>query len=128
MLTQSVFQVVGVRQLICGTLCAQTTDKKRARSKAVVEKVTKYVSRSKATRARLEEEEGAEEEEEVTAKGTASFQDVLNTVIETVALDHPHHALWQIFALSNGDRVVASQKGKNRYLIDNDKATAAKGA
>lgn len=105
-------------------------------------KVTKYVGRSKTRAAAAAAAAGAskgkgkgkqlgdsEEEGEETGGegGTANFQDVLNTVIEAIAVDHPHHALWQIFALSNGDRVVAAQKSKNRYLVDNDKATAAKG-
>jgi hypothetical protein len=98
----------------------------------VAGKVTKYVGRGKAKALATKgkgkslasensEDEGGE------GGGRANFQDVLNTVIEAIAIDHPHHALWQIFALSNGDRVVAAQKGKNRYLVDNDKATAAKG-
>lgn len=90
----------------------------------MVEKVSRYVGRNKY---KAKAKQQAEDEEEKREQGSANFHDVLNTVIETIALDHPHHSLWQIFALSNGDRVVAAQKGKNRYLVDNDKATAAKG-
>jgi hypothetical protein len=36
-------------------------------------------------------------------------QGVLNSLIEKIAVDHPHHTLFQIFALSNGDRVRAEK-------------------
>jgi len=41
----------------------------------------------------------------MSTDNTSLFQDVLNTIIETTALDHPHHVLYQIFALSNGEAV-----------------------
>lgn len=46
---------------------------------------------------------------------------------QATALAHPHHVLWQIFALSNGDNVPGSQRGKNRFVVDADKVKAAKG-
>jgi hypothetical protein len=122
------------------TYQAGTSDKRRGKARSVAGKVTKYVGRSKTRAAaaaagaskgkgKAKQLGDSEEEGDETGGdgGTANFQDVLNTVIEAIAVDHPHHALWQIFALSNGDRVVAAQKSKNRYLVDNDKATAAKG-
>ena len=47
--------------------------------------------------------------------------------LQATALAHPHHVLWQIFALSNGDNVPGSQRGKNRFVVDADKVKAAKG-
>jgi len=56
-------------------------------------------------------------------RGAINFLEVLNSVIEAVAMDHPHHSLWQIFALSNG----SGKKTKGCYLVETDKARAAKG-
>ena len=47
--------------------------------------------------------------------------------LQATALAHPHHVLWQIFALSNGDNVPGSQRGKNRFVVDAEKVKAAKG-
>lgn len=55
-------------------------------------------------------------------RGAINFLEVLNSVIEAVAMDHPHHSLWQIFALSNG----SGKKTKGCYLVETDKARAAK--
>ncbi|KAL6075751.1 non-specific serine/threonine protein kinase [Balamuthia mandrillaris] len=68
-----------------------------------------------------EEEEEANENDEVKY----TFQNVVNTVLETTATYYPHHVLWQIFAMSHGDKVQAS-RGKGRYVVDEDKVNAAK--
>eukprot|EP01125_Pyxidicula_operculata_P014600 TRINITY_DN4881_c0_g1_i1.p1 TRINITY_DN4881_c0_g1~~TRINITY_DN4881_c0_g1_i1.p1 ORF type:complete len:1571 (-),score=264.66 TRINITY_DN4881_c0_g1_i1:211-4749(-) len=54
---------------------------------------------------------------------SSSFRDVLNRMIERTAGDHPHHSLYQIFALANGGK-VPSKSGRN-LTIDNDKIEAA---
>ncbi len=50
---------------------------------------------------------------------------MLNDVIEKTAICHPHHTLYQIFALSNGGQVLPGQQGKARFVIDQDKILAA---
>jgi ataxia telangiectasia mutated family protein len=54
------------------------------------------------------------------------FQDVLSTIIENTALEHPYHTLYQIFALANGGRVLPEQRGSARFVVDQDKIAAAK--
>jgi hypothetical protein len=43
------------------------------------------------------------------------FQHILTTLIKKVVMDHPHHSLYQIFALSNGNKVGVDQRGRDRY-------------
>lgn len=55
--------------------------------------------------------------------GEARFQLVLKALIERIAIDHPHHSLFQLFALSNADKVQS--KVKDQYRMDDGKRTAA---
>ena len=43
-----------------------------------------------------------------------SFQEVLTSLIKQVAIDHPHHCLYQIFALSNGKNVGINERGREK--------------
>jgi hypothetical protein len=45
------------------------------------------------------------------------FQEVLTFLINKVCLQCPHHSLFQIFALSNGNNVGVDQRNK-RYLFE----------
>ena len=62
---------------------------------------------------------------------TSSFQEALNMVIESAATDHPYHTLYQLYALSNGDRlqlVQSSSRTKDNdspFVVDQDKIKAA---
>jgi ataxia telangiectasia mutated family protein len=59
----------------------------------------------------------------------SGFQDVLCAIIERVATSHPHHVLYQLFALKNGEIEIPAQKGsakKTQFVIDEDKVRAAK--
>eukprot|EP01119_Soliformovum_irregulare_P003410 TRINITY_DN1390_c0_g2_i1.p1 TRINITY_DN1390_c0_g2~~TRINITY_DN1390_c0_g2_i1.p1 ORF type:complete len:551 (-),score=136.76 TRINITY_DN1390_c0_g2_i1:183-1682(-) len=55
---------------------------------------------------------------------TSSFQQGLMQILYSTALQHPYHTLYQIFALRNGDK-VGDQKGKTKFIVDNDKKNAA---
>lgn len=54
-----------------------------------------------------------------------SFQVVLNQIIATITLHHPYHTLNQLLALRNGDKVQSEQRGKSRFVVDQDKIKAA---
>jgi ataxia telangiectasia mutated family protein len=59
------------------------------------------------------------------ADSSSIFQKTLGEMIELTATDHPHHVLYQLFALRNGDRVSDDHRGKSRFLVDQDKTKAA---
>lgn len=55
----------------------------------------------------------------------SGFQAGLCAIIERVATKHPHHVLYQLFALKNGE--VEQQKGsKKQFVVEEDKVRAAK--
>ncbi len=57
----------------------------------------------------------------------SGFQEVLCALIERVATAHPHHVLYQLFALKNGE-IPQAHKGSNKtqFVVDEDKVRAAK--
>ncbi|KAH3745609.1 serine/threonine-protein kinase ATM [Pelomyxa schiedti] len=50
------------------------------------------------------------------------FQSALQVLLERCSADHPHHTLWQLFALAHGDR---RQKQDRHHIVDQDKVSAA---
>ena len=59
----------------------------------------------------------------------AGFQAGLCAIIERVATSHPHHVLYQLFALKNGEieQKDKTQKGsKKQFVVEEDKVRAAK--
>ncbi|CAI5525823.1 unnamed protein product [Closterium sp. Naga37s-1] len=57
---------------------------------------------------------------------TPDFQSVLTTLVKRMADDHPLHTLPVLMALANGNRVRSSQRGRNLFVVDEDKIRAAK--
>eukprot|EP00026_Physarum_polycephalum_P000025 Phypoly_transcript_00025.p1 GENE.Phypoly_transcript_00025~~Phypoly_transcript_00025.p1 ORF type:complete len:3119 (+),score=637.15 Phypoly_transcript_00025:93-9449(+) len=57
-----------------------------------------------------------------------AFQAGLCAIIERVATTHPHHVLYQLFALKNGEiEQAGAQKGtKKQFVVEEDKVRAAK--
>lgn len=63
----------------------------------------------------------------------AAFQAGLCSIIERVAAAHPHHVLYQLFALKNGEiehsggsSTRGKGAGKKEFVVDEDKVRAAK--
>lgn len=59
----------------------------------------------------------------------AAFQACLCSIIERVATAHPHHVLYQLFALKNGEieQGSSSTRGKKKeFVVEEDKVRAAK--
>ncbi|CAI6002501.1 unnamed protein product [Closterium sp. NIES-65] len=57
---------------------------------------------------------------------TPDFQSVLTTLVKRMADDHPLHTVPVLMALANGNRVRSSQRGRNLFVVDEDKIRAAK--
>ncbi|KAK4479334.1 hypothetical protein RD792_014846 [Penstemon davidsonii] len=57
--------------------------------------------------------------------GPASFQFALVSLVKKMALDHPYHTIFQLLALSNGDRIKDKQRSRNSFVVDVDKKVAA---
>ncbi|KAG0604904.1 hypothetical protein M758_9G018000 [Ceratodon purpureus] len=57
--------------------------------------------------------------------GSHGFQYALSALVERMAVEHPYHTMYQIFALANGDRVKANQRGKIAFVVDMDKKHTA---
>ncbi|CAI5471799.1 unnamed protein product [Closterium sp. Yama58-4] len=53
-------------------------------------------------------------------------QSVLTTLVKRMADDHPLHTVPVLMALANGNRVRSSQRGRNLFVVDEDKIRAAK--
>jgi ataxia telangiectasia mutated family protein len=62
----------------------------------------------------------------MSASDTSPFQEVLSSIIQQAVVDHPYHSLYQIYALGNGDQVQSDQKGKSKFVVDQDKINAAR--
>jgi hypothetical protein len=45
------------------------------------------------------------------------FYELLLHIIAKVAVAYPHHALYQLLALKNGDNVSASQRHREEYVF-----------
>ncbi|GLJ18554.1 hypothetical protein SUGI_0330040 [Cryptomeria japonica] len=59
------------------------------------------------------------------SQGLHSFQFALTFIVKKMALDHPHHTIFQLLALANGDRIKDKQRSKSAFVIDLDKKHAA---
>lgn len=57
--------------------------------------------------------------------GSHGFQYALSALVEKMAIEHPYHTLYQVFALANGDRVKENQRGKVSFVVDMDKKHSA---
>lgn len=55
-----------------------------------------------------------------------TFHTVNMELLYTIARDHPHHTLFQLFALSNGDRISDHERKSNFHRANTDKVAAAK--
>lgn len=56
--------------------------------------------------------------------GNDAAAKILSRTLQRVAADHPHHCLWVLLALSNGDQFAKDEQ--QAYKIDPDKIAAAK--
>jgi ataxia telangiectasia mutated family protein len=45
--------------------------------------------------------------------------------LKKLAIEHPYHTMYQLLALSNGDRVKDNQRGKTSFVVDLEKKHAA---
>ncbi|GJP48207.1 hypothetical protein CLOM_g7479 [Closterium sp. NIES-68] len=54
------------------------------------------------------------------------FQTVLTTLVKRMADDHPLHTVPVLLALANGNRVRTTQRGRNLFVVDEEKIQAAK--
>lgn len=52
------------------------------------------------------------------------FSDTLNSIIERITIEHPYHSLYQLFALSNGNR-AEKNKQQLKLKVDQDRIVAA---
>jgi ataxia telangiectasia mutated family protein len=59
------------------------------------------------------------------APGPRSFQSALTCLLKKLAIEHPYHTMYQLLALSNGDRVKDNQRGKTSFVVDLEKKHAA---
>eukprot|EP00899_Mesostigma_viride_P015595 jgi/Mesvir1/24036/Mv10774-RA.1 len=56
----------------------------------------------------------------------SGFNVTLAKLVKKMAVEHPHHTLYQLFALSNGDRVKGGAlMARDRFVVDQDKKEAA---
>jgi ataxia telangiectasia mutated family protein len=53
----------------------------------------------------------------------STFQPTLSALVERIAMEHPHHALWVLSALRNGDRLHPGAEG---LLYSKDRIVAAR--
>eukprot|EP00871_Galdieria_phlegrea_P003793 jgi/Galph1/4414/GphlegSOOS_G3104.1 len=60
----------------------------------------------------------------LSSKETAFHQAIFHLIFE-MAKRHPHDCLWQLLALTNGNRVPSTKKGKERFSVEMDKIAAA---
>ncbi|CAH9111684.1 unnamed protein product [Cuscuta epithymum] len=58
-------------------------------------------------------------------QGPQSFQFALVSLVKKLAIDHPYHTIFQLLALSNGDRIKDKQHSKSSFVVDMDKKVAA---
>ncbi|KAK3274702.1 hypothetical protein CYMTET_17129 [Cymbomonas tetramitiformis] len=56
----------------------------------------------------------------------SGFQKALHELVRRLAIDHPYHTLYQVFAVSNNGRVRAGNQRVMQSAVDNDKVQAAK--
>ena len=68
----------------------------------------------------------------VTADNSVIVQATLQSLLERLAVDHPHHSLYQLFALKNGNRgkdgkvaQAGDVVGGMAVTVDHDKVAAA---
>lgn len=52
------------------------------------------------------------------------FQNALNKVLLIAASDHPHHILYHLFALANGNCIPNDQRGKSGFIVDQEKVSS----
>ncbi|KAK7354055.1 hypothetical protein VNO80_19511 [Phaseolus coccineus] len=57
--------------------------------------------------------------------GHLNFQFALVSLVKKMAIDHPYHAILQLLALANGDRIKDKQRSKSSFVVDIDKKLAA---
>ncbi|KAF5476799.1 hypothetical protein F2P56_003496 [Juglans regia] len=57
--------------------------------------------------------------------GPCNFQFALVSLVKKMAIDHPYHAIFQLLALANGDRIKDKQHSRNSFVVDLDKKNAA---
>ncbi|XP_022845090.1 serine/threonine-protein kinase ATM isoform X2 [Olea europaea var. sylvestris] len=57
--------------------------------------------------------------------GHKSFQFALVSLVKKMAINHPYHTIFQLLALSNGDRIKDKQRSRNSFVVDMDKKIAA---
>ncbi|KAI4341398.1 hypothetical protein MLD38_026128 [Melastoma candidum] len=57
--------------------------------------------------------------------GPNSFQCALVSLVKKMAVDHPHHTVFQLLALANGDRIKDKQRSRNSFVVDFEKKLAA---
>ncbi|XP_038683516.1 serine/threonine-protein kinase ATM isoform X2 [Tripterygium wilfordii] len=57
--------------------------------------------------------------------GPHSFQFALVSLVKKMAVDHPHHTIFQLLALANGDRIKDKQRSRNSFVVDMDKKLSA---
>uniref|UniRef100_A0ACD5VDD8 Uncharacterized protein n=1 Tax=Avena sativa TaxID=4498 RepID=A0ACD5VDD8_AVESA len=58
-------------------------------------------------------------------QGSTNFQNALASLLKKMAIDHPYHTIFQLFALANGDRVKDKQRSRSSFVVDMDKKLAA---
>ncbi|PRP78734.1 putative ataxia telangiectasia mutated [Planoprotostelium fungivorum] len=61
----------------------------------------------------------------MNASENTTFQKLIGDILEMSCTQHPHHTLYQLFALSNGSKVDGNGKGRGRLTVDQDKINAA---
>ncbi|XP_062191304.1 serine/threonine-protein kinase ATM isoform X2 [Phragmites australis] len=59
------------------------------------------------------------------AQGSTNFQIALASLLKKMAIDHPYHTVFQLLALSNGDRVKDKQRSRSSFVVDMEKKLAA---
>ncbi|PVH39126.1 hypothetical protein PAHAL_5G442300 [Panicum hallii] len=59
------------------------------------------------------------------SQGSTNFQIALASLLKKMAIDHPYHTIFQLLALSNGDRVKDKQRSRSSFIVDMEKKLAA---